>query len=1511
MQAQNKFEKYENSPLGQLLGGILEAVSVVQKAHPKKGDAAPKNQREHADELLGAVKWALGVVHEEILPRFDNGNDKPGFPGTIAQARYGVNILKYWDLVSTRESLLFSKIDKLLPDLFKTAQKDKSGSPICLIVSDLLEKKRNSLIEESSKKIPGKDVNEFFSAIQKVIVTQKMQYYHYNTIVEPIFGIGAPYEDGSFSFEHFHPMIFDLSVEIALLLLKAPRKFDKLVSFLEPTAPGAFFDAALKTFVPWLVKNLVPDLGLDNTKFEHQKNAEHDGPTYCYQLTLPDEGEADVDLDEGYNDHYAYIFSLFLWQIATHRDKFPKGSPVDKAVNQFLQKARAFYFKPENETLLRSDKAMSHVLQFYVESQVALIKKKFDQTLPRVLSFEGLSGIELIDALDTELMNECSRNYTYGGFIDARNHYYRSAVLNLISGEPLALLEKCKESGLDTSYSNEKIPYTILDFEDQEVRIIPIQSRLVKTINEHIRLLDYDKNRIEILRQKKNEATEALFRQKIADCHQWKQTTFEAVENYHRSINLMVTNSKKRVIDSSDIESLNSAIEQVSSDKKTVEDAKRFTEVSWKEAAEKFCLLEHENAWKDSREYKKQREEISKSVISQLDKALPSALLDDVKSSLALEELRLTKALAEAQEMQRKQALAEAEYENNMDSLKSGELEGCLKKHSDRLCVLAELKFENGKENEGLNVELDKLLRNDSLSLIREAIEIEKEQIERENKDKAGWSQNLQATVGILLKNDMNRSVMHFLDNPECLIEFIKLRTVSIAAQISENLKSKSYSSVINELEILEPVKKIVESNNNPSNPKAKLDNLMKQVMNDGKIGGFQNLLKMLGCSTEESSVWEKYQQRNKQLFDSPNKNEHAIRLKSLRDLLELKINELEKSKKGFSDHELRLNNSAKRLTEIKESLRDNDVLKLIHEKRSEIQRNEKEKSAFEAEEKSIRTQLEALHPRIILLKEIESTSKNIADFCGNASKFSADLDLFSLVVKLYKELNKISQLNQEFKALCEKVEHKEVYQKDSRKVDVLIDSMVHKLNRSVEDKFSPEQGLVTKLKSNIDSFERSKAIFSTDVELYSEACLLKNERAQLRDCIDRLKSETKKDDLNCHFHDILDHIEIASQPLVLLVDEVINKKYDNTVESIEKYLTDFVDRHANLSAEFYSRDPEHDNCLSSRFSVEKIDGILKSVTALDAEVQEKYTEAQAILMHIQILQDQQKSSGLSLVYDRVTSLKNAVSDLKQKSERAELLSKLSGMLSAYLVVLRKKQIEEHYSEDGPKVQYLESLRNIMDVCAIEGNCTSLLNKIKEGKSTFASVHFTTLLNQITVAVLEFDRSVAKHPEIPFADLDVEKRLNTLKINHLKFVNGINILYNNIKKMEQDAAKLPDEATEDRKVISQLAADLRSDVNRYILSIADNENPALKFQPFKEIFTARLHSQDTVIRKHRPLWVILCSIAAALFSLGTVLAYSKYKTGRFMFFFENSAPIRSEIATMEDVVNRPQPFVQV
>ncbi len=114
---------------------------------------------------------------------------------------------------------------------------------------------------------------------------------------------------------------------------------------------------------------------------------------------------------------------------------------------------------------------------------------------------------------------------------------------------------------------------------------------------------------------------------------------------------------------------------------------------------------------------------------------------------------------------------------------------------------------------------------------------------------------------------------------------------------------------------------------------------------------------------------------------------------------------------------------------------------------------------------------------------------------------------------------------------------------------------------------------------------------------------------------------------------------------------------------------------------------------------------------------------------------------------------------------------------------------------------------------------------------------------------------------------NVAKILLAQKNTHGDYVDQIINLYNEITTMDHFAQTLAD--ANEQKVISNLSYELRKDVDRFV-----KQHPTLlptkkSYDNFKAKFSARLHSEDTLMSKHEHLWkVIVKNILIALLTLG-------------------------------------------
>ena len=272
-----------------------------------------------------------------------------------------------------------------------------------------------------------------------------------------------------FAFEHYHPMILELAVEVAQLFHCAPRTLNDLMPFLEPNAVVDFFEKALSTFIPWLIKTFAPQVGLDGTTLEFKGNPSPQNTSYIYDLTpMKDSRIYSIDGAREYAGFFGFIFSGLLGQIAIAHRKLSHLPKVQKSVQSFLDQAKLHYLKHEKEQWVKSEHARATVLQKFVTEELQRNKQYLSRLSMLNGSLVGLKGLELVLALNREKSNETIREELVS-FLERRRAQYHNIKFSSLTrefGDLSQKIEEDKKSGCDISYAKAPIPDDILGFVD-------------------------------------------------------------------------------------------------------------------------------------------------------------------------------------------------------------------------------------------------------------------------------------------------------------------------------------------------------------------------------------------------------------------------------------------------------------------------------------------------------------------------------------------------------------------------------------------------------------------------------------------------------------------------------------------------------------------------------------------------------------------------------------------------------------------------------------------------------------------------------------------------------------------------------------------------------------------------------------------------------------------------------------------------------------------------------------
>ena len=250
---------------------------------------------------------------------------------------------------------------------------------------------------------------------------------------------------------------------------------------------------------------------------------------------------------------------------------------------------------------------------------------------------------------------------------------------------------------------------------------------------------------------------------------------------------------------------------------------------------------------------------------------------------------------------------------------------------------------------------------------------------------------------------------------------------------------------------------------------------------------------------------------------------------------------------------------------------------------------------------------------------------------------------------------------------------------------------------------------------------------------------------------------------------------------------------------------------------------------------------------------------------------------------------------------REELVIEFRQKLEDYLEN-RNRRYAITLSIDGKlRTAFIEILLKKLDTYHLTGDKTPVIKAITTHISKFPGNNLQAILNKITIDLLDFDQQIPAS----FTDLPADaENLVTLHDNALglitnltdeqpKYVQDITNLYEQINHMRDYGTKLTEVNASCGVEVNKLADQLQADVDHFVLahvSLPTKES----YANFKIQFTARLHSQDDAMNKHREAWKpilgnILIGVITLGVAIGVQLAYSKLSTGRAAFFFDETA----------------------
>lgn len=1516
MQEDFRDHSYAESPVGVTLSNVLRAVKQIKQKYADVDESSVS--RTHANDLMNFAQWALEVAHDKVLPEFNRGNLKPSCPNVILLGFWALKVKSNKYLFSTREFTLYMKAIELvkeeIPALIKKNRKAPSGVSKQEQVCSLLEANKKSLYKEAEK-LPGVGLDNFFSELLKAIREKKLFSDAFDVDIDQskkkieldideawqsdiaylefhLFGPGAQFEDGCFSFEHFHPMFFEVVVEIVKLTYSLPRQLNKAIPFLSPASINHYAETvplvgALETF------------GLiSHYHFKHTGPADFKGPhdvLHQYQLLLqgPKEDEKseplwDMDLTINasleYNIYFDFIYSILLTRLVNYQKSVPGNKAIQLAMKSLLATVQEHFKRTIDSDDFKSEQARASLLKRHVSKGLNNIQTILDDIPSPGKGFQELSGIDLIVALDKEISREQKKADKHSQLLQFRKELYSRSFRSEISldEELTGQLEADKLQGCDISYAQSPMPDYMFDLDGENtVKLIPIRSHLREALDTKINALNYDESCEAKLTALRDDAISTWVSAKIRGCTIDVRKLQDEIELKQKRVLSLNAERKKKETDTTDIQSLESTLETLLQEEKELLVVKTFAGsiadrnrelLTVPDRARSFPLLVDTLA----------------STVGSLDVPVKklSDLTESALSSLKNERSDLEEDLALARKKAEEKALAEAEYARNMAALNIKTLEQRLREESQRSEALSLCKDTLTHERDQTVGKLVAIGCNDLSFLNNETLNFKAQLDDLENSTRLLAVQAL----GKLPKDQTLPDLEASIEDPGALIQLL---STSIQA-IDERLSTEySFQHI---LDFLIEVKRIMASTEDRTEIKV-IERLPYFV---GKNNGFMKLVCML-FTQDEMKGWQEYYDAEMERWTFVASDRKKSRRDQLFSRLEAKIKELNHKITVDQQVDIAL---AETLRTIVRQLQNNRSKVTLIKLQSTLKKEEAELAKIAREASQLQSSLKALHPCVGLLREMGALRERIDSFCKNERKFNLNLVHQGFLPELYTEVVALNQLLVElqkkvssFHGLVNTEEFQETYLLVAGNMQKLFDSMSRQFTDSIKDKFSSVENDVKTLKRNIVEFKTKATQFSEGKELYQEAVDLLADQDNVSGLLKKLREVIDEGQHIEYYETVLREVEESVKALPAEIRGEIERKFGITISTLDGYVQEIENQYTQVNALYTT--PTFEGDIFTEEIIKEIDTKLLVARQCLLFIQQRYATVREVNSNVLlILKDQKKSDLIFCVMNQLSSLEQNLHTLLRGVMGAKMLSDLSVQFAQYQADRPKL--------DSGRVAYILELQRLLLAAAKDRKCETVMRSLKVGVRAYSGTRFGQLLNQMIVDILDFTRC-GHNPNNEPLPLHNDAVRRSKEIGDERSKRTFAKIYRNLAEMQEFARK--ELQGEQAKVVEQLAIKLRVDLDRFILKHEPGDKISSKeYKRFKDTFNARLHTQDLIIKQYMPLWAIVASIFMMVLSLGSQPLYSLFH-GRSALYFENKVEVRKQMAVMENVVSKEHKFL--
>ncbi len=1507
----NQFGQYDGSPIAKLMSGML---TTIPRLRAKYAGDDKTVEKIHTDEMLAGLEALIATLHDSTFREFDHGRTNIGLLSLALPFRHHT---KLGDKFATREWVMSEAVITMLPGLMRSV---KGSADVQSELNRLLEENKNQLYV-NARKIPCRnELDAILATIKKVIAEQKLFSDASKKAFDrdvaklnaALYDFGAPY--GYFAANVHHPIMYELVIELAKMMMQLPRDLREVVPFINPACASLDLTGGPLGFIVGLFSPRRANL-------QYKPNAPGQPLSFNFSLTLTPAPVTEDDVPDGdydgavyYARYFQYAVSAMLRQIRAYHVECPDEfrDQVNELHDNFMQFANQYFIGKADDTVARSDQARSVFLQKFIDHKVEGLQAEVVNHVVQGVD-PDLHGLELIYAIDAAIQRERARKEV---------HTRLSGTFRVIERELLSyftkhdqalqdLLQADVAAGFDISYTESPFPDDVfVRNESHELIIIPVKSRYIQEVKNAINQLQYNPA-VSAALQVRLQAEMRAYSQQVIQQFQRSSVEFGvgALVPFKQELATLSSAVTADKATANTVAECEAALHKINEQKLALETLGRQAEQVLDGARASIKVANNQLAVDANGEMQRAAGDAVRAVERNV--AEYSHDINLVLNVLAEKERHNLGLIANAK--------AEAEFQESLRNLGPDKLRTMIEdeqREIDRLVVVQEQALKQWKDN-------DAQLKKTSDNIHSQNQDTQQELSEKIAELKLlneGVLNQAREVSSQLVTIDASAS---FEESVKCLndeIDVLFHQAQELKKRLIANTSMKQYK----DNQLFADVKQCLNKKKKPTLSFAKVRQLDMVQSLQGK-DGFSTFLSLLGYNEAEISNWLALEAQQNKKFGKPKNEVSLAKLQELHQRIDAAMNTNHAIIKQHAEQAAlpALLEKISTLSAFRDGVRNNiakiqqyekfklsaqslydDGIRALEGLRDEVELNRQTSITAEMNVNKKRDNVTLYQLNIDLMEGIQPLREKIAAFEALDTKFQTDPALYMALSALNAEVVK---LNDMIDAASAKLFITSPMPRLLDAAKKLLQISVQVIERSIEVKLSPELQTIEDFSQEVQSFIAHTQLVAVDQEPYQAAILLQQRHAELMDTMTGLREQVK------------DAGQIESYLNVLSRAE---DRLNGSLKSLHDAMTVKISAALQVCAGVVVANKEKYQWINGQYQRLGEDNPPTSYSDLRSDFERLYQAATLNEDNMFAIRDNIDSvTGFEFNLD-APIYSNDLLAMRCHLRRIQLVMDCKASLDVYLdernTIFTRK--DSRFSQDKlDRTRYISQLNEVLTTYSVSGEIAPVIAKLQAGHGQFYGRKFRPVLNKMMADLLDFERinhvsdqRLSQQPET-LAALGARAKVVydaiPLEGKNRSFKRSIARLRMNVDSLRNKANDLHGEHPEDSRILVALANDLDGDVYRYMLSNPlneDREQATKSYESFRTIFHARLHSRDDILVKHRSVWPVVFNVIVGVLTVGIALlaclCVTKLAYGRAGLFFQDTSALKRKADEMHDDV---------